>query len=274
VFVSMAAPNAIAEANIDAATVRYVVPPALLNSPTGLAVATEDGADTLYVGDLFGGVRRVNGDNGALIDTPEIGLFQPAHVSIAGDHLIAVSQVFGTVQRLDRRTLAVLATWEGFSSPGDAVEEPDGDVVVADTGTGRVLRVSGPEPMDRSVVATGLDAPTGLARAADGTIYVTETGGGRVLRIAPGRATAAIATGLAQPEGIAVDAGGSIFVMEVGARRLMRIDPTGAAVIATDLPVGLSNGPSLYRGVAAGAGGIYFSSDIDNAIYKVTPVNP
>jgi hypothetical protein len=37
--------------------------------------------------------------------------------------------------------------------------------------------------------------------------------------------------------------------------------------------VGLSNGPSLYRGVAVGAGAIFFSSDVDNTIYGLTPTD-
>jgi sugar lactone lactonase YvrE len=274
VFVSMAAPNAIAEANVDTGTLRYAVPPSALNSPTGLAVVTEEGTDTVYVGDLFGGIRRVNGASGALVDTPAVELFQPAHVSINGEHLIAVSQVFGTVQRLNRRTLEVLGSWEGFSSPGDALEGPDGSLLVADTATGRVLRITGPEPMDRAVIADGLAAPTGLALAADGTLYVTETAAGRLLRIVPGREPTAMAEGLVQPEGIALDSDGRVLVLEVGARQVTRIDTTGATVIASTLPVGLSNGPSLYRGLAAGANGIYFSSDVDNVVYRLTPVSP
>jgi hypothetical protein len=62
--------------------------------------------------------------------------------------------------------------------------------------------------------------------------------------------------------------------MEVGAKRLMRFDPMDATVLAEDLPVGLSNGPSLYRGIALGASTIYFSSDIDNTIYKLAPGAP
>jgi sugar lactone lactonase YvrE len=272
VFVSMAAPNAIAEANIDTGEVRYVVPPSILNSPAGLAVATDDGVDNVYVGDLFGGIKRVNGVTGTLFDTPPVALFQPAHVWAGGSHLIAVSQVFGTVQRLDRHTFAVLASWDGFNSPGDALEEPNGDLIVAETGTGRVLRVTGPEPMDQMVIADGLAAPTGLALAADGTLYVTETGAGRLLRIAPGRGEATqIAEGLLQPEGIALDADGRVLVLEVGTRQVTRIDGTDATVVATDLPVGLSDGPSLYRGLAAGARDVYFSSDIDNVIYKLVP---
>jgi sugar lactone lactonase YvrE len=274
VFVSLAAPNAILEVDVDSGRQRYVLGPSPLNSPTGLAVATDGVRDTVYVGDLFGGVRRIDGATGAVQPTPPVQLFQPAHVSIAGDHLIAVSQVFGTVQRLDRETLAVLASWDGFDKPGDAVETANGDLLVADTGTGRVLRVTGPEAADRAVAATGLSRPTGLALAADGTFYIAETGAGRVLRVAPGRAPAVIAEGLREPEGIALTANGSLIVMEVGAKRLMRFDPMDATVLAEDLPVGLSNGPSLYRGIALGASTIYFSSDIDNTIYKLAPGAP
>jgi len=274
VFVSLTAPNAILEVDVDSGKQRYVLPPSSLNSPTGLAVASEGGQETVYVGDLFGGIRLVDALTGALHATPAVELFQPAHVSIAGDHLIAVSQVFGTVQRLDRRTLALLASWDGFDKPGDAVEAPNGDVFVADTGTGRVLRVTGAEPADREVVASRLSAPTGLALAADGTLYITETGGGRVLRMLPGREPTAVAEGLKQPEGIALASDGALVVVEVGAKRLMRFDPLDATVLATNLPVGLSNGPSLYRGVALGASSIYVSSDIDNTIYKLTPASP
>jgi sugar lactone lactonase YvrE len=131
--------------------------------------------------------------------------------------------------------------------------------------------VTGPEPADREVVAPDLSAPTGLALGADGTLYVTETGAGRVLRVAPGRTPAVVAEGLRQPEGVALMANGSLMVMEVGAKRLMRFDPMEATVIAENLPVGLTNGPSLYRGIALGASSIYFSSDVDNTIYKLTP---
>ena len=274
VFVSMAAPNAIAEADIDAGTVRYVLAPSILNSPTGLAVATENGADKVYVGDLFGGIKRLDGATGTPEPSPAIDLFQPAHVSIRGDTLLTVSQVFGTVQRLDRRTFAVLGSWDGFSSPGDALEMADGSIVVADTGTGRVLRVTGPTPADRSVLVDGLAAPTGLAFATDGTLYITETAAGRVLRVPPGEEPNVVAEDLQQPEGIALDTLDRVFTLEVGARRVARIDASGPVAVASDLPVGLSVGPSLYRGLAAGANALYFSSDIDNVVYRLTPAPP
>jgi sugar lactone lactonase YvrE len=117
-----------------------------------------------------------------------------------------------------------------------------------------------------------LAAPTGLALGNDGTLYIAETGAGRVLRLAPGREPSVLAEGLRQPEGIALAADGALVVMEVGAKRLLRLDPMDVTVLADGLPVGLSNGPSLYRGIALGASSVYFSSDIDNTIYKLTPV--
>jgi sugar lactone lactonase YvrE len=273
VYVSLMAANAIAEVDVGKGSVRYVVPPAKLTSPAGLAVATDDGIDTIYVGDLFGSVRRVNGSTGAVLETPRVELFQPAHVSVSGDHLLAVSQVFGTVQRLDRRTLQVLQTWEGFDKPGDAIEMPNGDLIVVNGGTGQVLQVTGPAPADRTVILALLRNPTGLALGADGAVYVSESGGGRVFRIVPRVTFSSFADGLGQPEGIAFDTEGNLIVLEVGAKRLTRLDAKGATVLATNLPVGLSDGPSLFRGVAAGANGIYFSSDVDNTIYRLTPAS-
>ena len=77
------------------------------------------------------------------------------------------------------------------------------------------------------------------------------------------------AEGLSQPEGLAARPNDDIVVMEVGAKQLTVLGTAGAAVVAKNLPVGLSNGPSLYRGVAASGTALYFSSDVDNTVYKV-----
>ena len=79
------------------------------------------------------------------------------------------------------------------------------------------------------------------------------------------------------PEGIAVAPDGKLVVAEVGAKRLVSIDPANGAVteIAGNLPIGLPAAPggllsNIPTGVGVGASGvIYFSSDVENAIYKV-----
>ena len=80
------------------------------------------------------------------------------------------------------------------------------------------------------------------------------------------------------PEGIALTPDGKLIVAEVGAKRIVEIDPqTGKLTeIAGNLPIGLAGAPgglptNIPTGVGVGATGtIYFSSDIENAIYKVT----
>ena len=65
--------------------------------------------------------------------------------------------------------------------------------------------------------------------------------------------------------------------MDAGAKRIVEIDPqTGKLTeIAGNLPIGLPATPgglptNIPTGVGVGASGtIYFSSDIENAIYKV-----
>ena len=86
-----------------------------------------------------------------------------------------------------------------------------------------------------------------------------------------------IAKGLKMPEGIALAPDGRLIVAEVGAKPIVEIDPDTGNVseIAGNLPIGLVGAPgglptNIPTGVGVGASGtIYFSSNIENAIYKV-----
>lgn len=273
VFVSLSEVNAIVEVFPATGEIRYVTGPTLLTSPAGFAVAAAGGAERLYVGDSIGGLRVVDAASGSVEHTP-VELFQPVHVDVAGDELAAVSEVFGIVQRLDRESFEVLDEWEGFSRPADVLLLANGRVLVAETGAGRLVEITGEGAEARRVVADGLSEPTGLARAGDGAVYVSETGGGRIVRVVlDDGAVRRVATGLAQPEGLAVDDSGRLVVAEVAAGRITGILPTTgvSSVIRADVPIGLSDGPSLYRGVETSGETIYFSADIANTIYRLTP---
>jgi len=275
IFVSLSATNAIVEVDAATAAIRYVVEPAALTSASGLAVLTQEGKDTVYLGDLWGGIKQIDGETGAM-EKHETTVFQPAHVSATADHLVVVGQVFGVMQLIDRKTFATQASWNKLQSPGDALAGPAGTVIVAETGSGSLLRV-GPGEADRQVIAENLAAPVGLAWAGTDAVYVTESQGGRVVRVAlaDGKVTP-VAEGLAQPEGIAVDADGSLVVVEVAAKQIRRINAQDGegTVLAANLPIGLSNGPSLYRSVAVSPSAIYFNSDVDNSVYKLVAKRP
>lgn len=271
VYVSLSQTNAIYSIDPASGDGRYVLEPAPLNSPAGFAVLSQAGRDTLVVGDLFGGIKIVDAATGA-IEHREVELFQPVHIAVTDDSVYAVSQVFGTVQRFDKTTFEVLDTWEGFNSPGDVLAAAGGELIVAEAGSGRVLRVTGPGENDRETIVGSLAGPTSLAWAGDDAIFVSETTGGRLIRVSlSDGAIEEIAADLEQPEGIAVTPEGDVLVVEVGARALRRFGAAGGAAttVASDLPIGWANGPSLYRDVEVGAAGIYLTSDVDNTIYRL-----
>ena len=271
-FVSLSHLNAIDEVDVNTGKVSEFIPAGKLTSTAGLAVTSEGGVDMLYVGDVFGGVRKVNGNSGAVTDTT-VDMFQPSHVSLTAKHMVVVGQVAGFVQLFDRVTMKKLGEWNAFKSPGDAVEAPNGDVMVAETGSGALLRVTGPKVTDRKAIASGLAGPSGLAWAGSDALYVSETRSGQVSRIdLKTGAKSLVAGNLQAPEGLAVAADGAVLVVEVKAKQVTRIDPkTGArSVIAANLPIGQGFGPSLYRGIAVSASAIYVNSDIENSIYKIT----
>jgi streptogramin lyase len=111
-----------------------------------------------------------------------------------------------------------------------------------------------------------------------GDVFVTEAFAGQVSKVESNGEKTIIAKDLKMPEGIALTPDGKLIVAEVGAKRIVEIDPQNGNVteIAGNLPIGLEAAPgglptNIPTGVGVGASGtIYFSSDIENAIYKVT----
>jgi streptogramin lyase len=127
------------------------------------------------------------------------------------------------------------------------------------------------------VLIGGLEGPVGLVGGAKGDVFLTEAFAGQVSKVESNGEKTILARDLKMPEGIAMAPDGKLIVAEVGAKRLIEIDPqTGKlSEIAGNLPIGLPAAPgglptNIPTGVGVGATGvIYFSSDIENAIYKV-----
>lgn len=271
IFVSNMADNGIQEVDVATGHLRQVVRGDLA-FPSDIDVSSRGGRDTIYVADVFA-YRSVDGATGAVTDLGRMhadDLEYPTAVSSSGAHVILTGGVSGTVQVMDRATGRRLRLLEGFKGPADAVELPNGDLLVLEMATGSLTRVSGER---RTVVASGLKSPTGLARSADGRIYVAESGEGRVARVdLKTGAVSTVADGFQRPKAVAVESGGRLLVLDMGARTLIEVGSDGRkSVIAKDLPVGqLPGGSAWGAGVAVGArGDIYLASDIDNAIYRV-----
>ncbi len=126
---------------------------------------------------------------------------------------------------------------------------PDGAVVVAEGGEGRLLKVT--ERGDVTVLARGLGRPNGVVVAADGSSFVSEPDHGRVSRVSGGTST--WVEGLSAPQGLAL-LGDQLLVVDAGSKELIAIslETKVRETIASGLPVGAPPGvtPQLLMGIA------------------------
>ncbi|OLT38403.1 gluconolaconase [Actinomadura sp. CNU-125] len=159
---------------------------------------------------------------------------------------------------------------------------PDGAVVAAELGTGRVVSVRDGQV---STLASGLDRPMGVTFGADGACLVSESGAGRVVSVT-GSGTDTVADGLDTPQGV-LARGGRLTIVDAGAKSLIEVDLGSKArtTIARDLPVGAPlgeppkplkglmpfTGPQgLFAGIAAGPDGtLYVSADAEGSVLAV-----
>ncbi|MGE0426297.1 MAG: PQQ-binding-like beta-propeller repeat protein [Reyranellaceae bacterium] len=254
-----------------------------LAMPADIAVFSDGGREILHVADVFS-YRTVDGASGAVHTALRMQgdtLEYPMGISANARHVLLTSWFSGSVQRVDRKTGKSLAMLHGFKAPVDAIETAKGELLVLELGTGSLLRVTGADSKDQVAIAKELAAPTAMVEGPDNVVYVTETAGGRVVQIdiASG-ARKTVSEGLVAPEGIDIGPDGRLYVAEVGHRRVVAIDPASGerTIVATNLDIGLptyKDGPPAFitTGVAVGKSGtVYVSSDIRNAIYKLTPV--
>jgi sugar lactone lactonase YvrE len=170
--------------------------------------------------------------------------------SVAGAALYEVDRDNGAAK-------IAIPTPEGMAD--DIAFAPDGTMAWTGFLTGDLYSRKDDGPIKK--LASGLPGINSLAYRKDGRL---------------GKKTI-LAKDLKMPEGVALAPDGKLIVAEVGAKRLVELDPqTGKLTeIAGNLPIGLVGAPgglptNIPTGVGVGATGtIYFSSDIENAIYKV-----
>lgn len=182
-----------------------------------------------------------------------------------------------------------------LTAPFQVVAEARGTLLVADGGSGRIVRVdprtgrrsvfagrlgsvygiaSGPGGLyaitetkvilfrdgKRTVVARGLRDPRGLAVAADGTVYVSESTRNRIVAFAPVTRTPSVvaSTGLDQPLGLALAADGSLLACDSHHGRIVRVGEDGSlgpVLEGLGLPVGLT---------AASDGSLYVADHVEH----------
>ena len=231
------------------------------------------GKDRVFVAD-FWTLREFNGKTGRQLSVERHSLGAPHTVAPDGEDLLVSSWMDNTVYSYDPDSMAVLDTRYDFAGPMNVIRF-QGYLVVAELGTGMVVRSSGPG--DRQVL-TELAIPIGLAATED-DLYVADWAIGAVYQIVSDGAPVfiPIASELASPEGLAVMPGGDLLVVEGGAGRVSRINLQTYEVtpFAEGLQLGLapiSDMPPffIFNGIAVGpSGAIYVSGDKANVLYRI-----
>ena len=113
----------------------------------------------------------------------------------------------------------------GLNRPEGLIVSPDGAIIFAETGTGRVLSIKNGK---LSVLLHDLDEPDQVELAPDGALWITEdVHNGRLLRFKDGTLEAVL-SGLHSPQGIAFGAAGEIWLAEQGRKRILAIRRKGS----------------------------------------------
>ena len=250
--------------------------------PSDIAVVTKDNRDYVYVADIFS-LREVDTitrqvKNIALNYVDE--LENPIGIYADEDKILVTSWFSGTVQQFGRASGESEILVHDFAAPTDAARLENGDWLVLEGAAGNLTRVSGENKGTRSTIATGLNGCVSIALADQSTAYVTCTEGGRVVAVKlDSGEIIEVTSGLSAPEGLAIDSDNRLVLAETGLRRLIALQPeTGEIeVLADRLTIGLPAPAGVLSsytptGVAVSdAGTVYFASDLEDALYKLTP---
>jgi len=279
-FITNMADNAIIEINTETGESTPIVTGTLAVAADLAMGRNENGAETLFIGDVFalrsldiatGSVSEIGRLFGAKLDYPiSIGVNE-GEIALAGWSA-------GMVQRFDPATGELGDIHHGFTSPTDALPLPGGDTLVVEFARGALVRVDGTDWSKRTDVLTDLAGPTSLLAGSDGKVLLSENISGTIseIDINSGVKTV-IVDGLNKPEGFDQASDGTLYIAEVGAQQITMISANGdRTVIADKLPIGFAgpeDGLPVYvpTGVAVSSNGdVYFTSDIEAAVYRLT----
>ncbi|NGO10283.1 hypothetical protein G5C60_22490 [Streptomyces sp. HC44] len=294
-YVSSFASGGVTEMHPDG-RIREIVPRGL-DGPYGVTI---DLGGTVYAADHYRVARpepTAGGEPGG-VTTQELLTF--THGITADNGLLHLTSQYGNVQTYDpvEKTTRVRAT--GLDQPLGIAVGPDGSLVVAEAGAGRIVRIDASDD-SVTVLAEGLDHPVDVAFDAEQRCYVSDDRRGAVLRIDDGNdqgndhgkgggKAVPVAEGLGAPQGLAI-LGDELFTVDTEHRRLLAISRTTgeSRVDAEDLAVGLPPGtarteqpalfahgmpgsPRQFAGLAvAPDGSLLLSANGEGSVLKLSP---
>jgi sugar lactone lactonase YvrE len=197
----------------------------------------------------------------------------------------------------------VRSTFASGLSQGDGLAfDASGNLFEADTGSGKIHKFT--PTGEKSIFSTGVTTPSGIAIDRDGNIFVSDSWGGDkgIYKFTPSGSLSTFATGFITPLGLAFDTEGNLFVADFN--HIDKIAPNGTVSYFAGAPEGAkylafaSNGdlfvtcgqspiyryapngarstfgsvPGWSTGITLdGAGNVFVSDLLGDAIYKFTP---
>ncbi len=172
-----------------------------------------------------------------------------------------------TLNTASKEKLTVTNLGVAFNRPTGLAADEDGNLYVADTGSGTVRRVSPQGGV--STVAKGLSDPTGLCWK-DGALYIAETGRNRILQLKDGKITVLAGSGsdgsaggraaqasFSAPQGVAVGEDGSVYVADTGNGAVRMIKSGTVSTLAVRDPAQLSGDMISPVGLLLQGGSLY-----------------
>ncbi len=152
-----------------------------------------------------------------------------------------------------------------FDSPTGIAVDPNGNVLVADTGNRRIEKFS---PNGAFVTDIGeFEEPNGIAIDHAGNIYIAEIGSKHcVQKLGPdGTFIAKWAPGLYGPRKIAIGPDDSIYVVDSGRNRIVKFSPDGQVLASWGSE---GSGDGQFRGLSSVA-----VDSINSKVYVADPLN-
>jgi len=258
------------------------VNPGGLTAPGGVALFETEEGERLFIADFFA-LRELDATTGQELNAERdvIGfsaLGSTMSVRSDGQFLIVTSWFDNKVKIWDPDAALLVASFEGFGQPVDAIPF-QGDIVVTENASGNVVRFNVSTPDQRTVIASGLQLPAGLASHGE-NLYVSDRTAGQILQLVEDgeelRSPRVVADGLDGPEGIDIGENGTIFVVEADAGRVASIDhETGAKdILAEGLDLHLEtqgNFPvtMFFNGVAVSTQSVFVTGDRAGVLYRI-----
>jgi glucose/arabinose dehydrogenase len=285
-FVSSYASGGITELHPDGRT-REVVPRGL-DGPYGVTV---DLGGTVYVADHYRLTTPEPSDEGdadGMGDITTLNLLPPfAHGLVGAGGFVHITSQYGDVHTYDPDLGTTRERATGLDQPVGITVGPDGALVVAEAGAGRVVAIDDSGAV--TVLTEGLDHPMDVTFDTAGRCYVSDDRLGALLRIGEDGTAEVVAVGLGAPQGLAVR-GDELFTVDVEHRRLWAVSPaTGESrVEAEDLPVGpppgttprtepalfahgMPGSPPPFAGLAvAPDGSLLLSANGEGSVWRLT----